>query len=309
MLTAFISHPDCLRHETGPGHPESAARLHAIEDRLIEVQLYYLLRHLDAGEATREQLLRVHDAVYLDELDAHPVAGGLRYLDPDTAIGPHSLRAARRAAGALVTAVDHVVMQEDVNSAFCAVRPPGHHARRRQAMGFCIYNNIAVGVAHALEAHGLERVAILDFDVHHGNGTEEIFADDPRVMICSTFQHPFYPDFPFEENGSRILCAPLPAGAGSSEFHTAVETKFLPALEQFRPQMVFISAGFDAHRDDVMSAINLTEADYARVTRQLVELAHKYAHSRIVSTLEGGYELRSLARSVEAHIRALMELH
>ena len=308
MLTAFVSHPDCLKHETGQGHPESAARLHAIEDRLIESQLYYLLRHLNAGEVTRAQLLRVHDADYLDALDASPGQKGLHYLDPDTPIGPHSLRAARLAAGALVTAVDHV-MQGDMDNAFCAVRPPGHHARRDRAMGFCIYNNIAVGVAHALEAHGLERVAILDFDVHHGNGTEEIFAADPRVMVCSTFQHPFYPDFPFEENGSRILCAPLHAGTGSSEFRAAVEQKFLPALECFRPQMIFISAGFDAHRDDDMSDLNLTEADYAWVTGRMVELAHRHAGKRVVSTLEGGYELRSLARSVEAHLRALMELH
>jgi acetoin utilization deacetylase AcuC-like enzyme len=176
-------------------------------------------------------------------------------------------------------------------------------------MGFCIYNNIAVGVAHALAVHGLERVAILDFDVHHGNGTEEIFADDPRVMICSTFQHPFYPDFPFEEDGSRILCAPLQAGAGSSEFRAAVEKKFLPALNSFQPQMIFISAGFDAHRNDDMSAINLTEADYAWVTRCIMQVAREYAGNHIVSTLEGGYELRSLAHSVEAHLRALMELH
>jgi acetoin utilization deacetylase AcuC-like enzyme len=308
VLTAFISHPDCLRHETGLGHPESADRLHAIEDRLIEVQLYYLLRHLDAVEVTREQLLRVHDASYLDALDENPVLDGLRHLDPDTVIGPHSLRAARRAAGAAVMAVDHI-MRGELNSAFCAVRPPGHHARRGKAMGLCIYNNIAVGAAHALEAHGLERIAILDFDVHHGNGTEEIFADDPRVMICSTFQHPFYPDTPFEENDDRIICAPLQAGAGSSEFRAAVESKFLPALDAFLPQMIFISAGFDAHRDDDMSDIKLTEADYAWVTGRVVELARKHARNRIVSTLEGGYELRSLARSVEAHLRALMELH
>ena len=308
MLTAFISHPDCLGHETGPGHPESPARLHAIEDRLIEVQLYYLLRHLDAGEATREQLQRVHDASYLDALDAIEVSDGLRHLDPDTVIGPNSLRAARRAAGAVVTAVE-IVLKGEVNNAFCAVRPPGHHARRDRAMGLCIYNNIAVGVAHALEAHGLERVAVLDFDVHHGNGTEEIFADDPRVMICSTFQHPFYPDIPFEENGNRIICAPFQAGAGSNEFRAAVEARILPAMDRFRPQMLFISAGFDAHRNDDMSAIRLTEADYAWVTGRMVELARRHAGNRIVSTLEGGYELRSLARSVEAHLRALMELH
>jgi acetoin utilization deacetylase AcuC-like enzyme len=308
MLTAFISHPDCFKHETGQYHPESAARLHAIEDRLIEVQLYYLLRHLDAGEATREQLLRVHDAAYLDALDTNPVLEGLRHLDPDTVIGPHSLLAARRAAGAVVMAVDHI-MRGEMDSAFCAVRPPGHHARRQQAMGCCIYNNIAVGVAHALDAHALERIAILDFDVHHGNGTEDIFAADPRVMICSVFQHPFYPDIPFEENGSRIICAPLHAGSGSSEFRAVVETRFLPALEYFQPQMIFISAGFDAHRDDDMSDINLTETDYAWVTGRIVELASKYASKRIVSALEGGYDLRSLACSVEAHLRALMELH
>jgi acetoin utilization deacetylase AcuC-like enzyme len=176
-------------------------------------------------------------------------------------------------------------------------------------MGFCIYNNIAVGVAHALEAHGLARVAILDFDVHHGNGTDEIFANDARVMICSTFQHPFYPDFPFDEHGSRIICAPLRATDGSTEFRAAVEQKFLPALNRFRPQMIFISAGFDAHRDDDMAAINLTEADFGWATGCMVELAHRHAGNRIVSTLEGGYELRSLARSVEAHLRALMELH
>jgi acetoin utilization deacetylase AcuC-like enzyme len=205
-------------------------------------------------------------------------------------------------------AVDHI-MRGEMDSAFCAVRPPGHHARRRQAMGCCIYNNIAVGVAHALETHGLERIAILDFDVHHGNGTEDIFAADPRVMICSAFQHPFYPDIPFDENGSRIICAPLHANAGSTEFRSAVEQKFLPALERFQPQMIFISAGFDAHRDDDMSDINLSEADYAWITGRIVELAGKYAGKRIVSALEGGYELRSLARSVEAHLRALMELH
>jgi len=308
VRTAFISHPDCLGHETGPGHPESPSRLHAIEDRLIETQLYYLLRHLDACEATREQLLRVHAAAYLDALEAVPPQAGLRLLAPDTPMGPRSLRAARLAAGALVVAVDHVV-RGDVDNAFCAVRPPGHHARPGQALGFCIFNNIAVGVAHALDAHGLERVAVLDFDVHHGNGTEEIFASDPRVMVCSSFQHPFFPELPFAENSRRILCAPLPAGAGSTEFRAAVETRFLPALEAFRPQMLFISAGFDAHRDDAMSDVRLGEADYAWVTGRITDLARRHAANRVISSLEGGYEPRSLARSAEAHLRALMDLH
>lgn len=304
MRTAYINHSDCLAHDTGPGHPESAARLHAIEDHLIETQLHDLLRHLDAREATRAELMRVHAADYVDALAAAPASAGLRHLDPDTVIGPRSLRAARRAAGALLVAVDDIVAGESDN-AFCAVRPPGHHARPRQAMGFCIYNNIAVGVAHALEAHGLERVAILDFDVHHGNGTEEMFADDPRVMLCSSFQHPFYPHVPCRENGSRIVCAPLPAAAGSAEFRSAVETRFLPALERFRPQMLFLSAGFDAHRDDDMAALNFTDADYAWVTRRALEVARRHAGNRIVSTLEGGYDLDALAESVSAHLEVM----
>jgi acetoin utilization deacetylase AcuC-like enzyme len=308
LITAFISHPDCLRHETGIGHPESAARLRAIEDHLIEMQLYDLLRHIQAPEVTREQLLRVHDAGYLEFLDALPVTRELVYLDPDTAVGPHGLAAARRAAGALVTAVDRV-MAGEVSNAFCSVRPPGHHARPDRAMGFCIYNNVAVGVAHALEAHGLERVAVLDFDVHHGNGTEEMFKHDPGVMVCSTFQHPFYPNFPFEEDGERIVCVPLAGTAGSAEFRAAVQDKWLPALERFRPRMLFVSAGFDAHREDIMSGLGLVDRDYGWVTEQIVKAAERYAGGRVVSTLEGGYALPALARSVEAHLRVLMGLH
>jgi acetoin utilization deacetylase AcuC-like enzyme len=308
VRTAYISHADCLKHETGYGHPEMPARLYAIEDRLIEVQLYYLLRHIEAIEATREQLLRVHDATYLDMLDGYTSYDGLHYLDPDTPVGPHSLRAARLAAGALIQAVD-IVMQREMDNAFCAIRPPGHHARPRQAMGFCIYNNVAVGVAHALQEYGLERVSILDFDVHHGNGTEEMFIDDPRVMVCSCFQHPFFPDLPFVNDGERIVCAPLLANSGSAEFRSVVENRFLPALEQFRPQLLFISAGFDAHRDDDMSALNFSDEDYAWVTRHAVEVARRHAGNRIVSALEGGYEPRSLGRSVELHLRVLMDLH
>ena len=308
MLTAFASHPDCLKHETGTIHPESAARLRAIEDHLMESQLLYLLRHLDAPLATREQLLRVHDAAYLDALDALVLSEGLKYLDPDTPIGPHSLQAARRAAGAMIGAVDGV-MQAEFDNAFCCVRPPGHHARRDKAMGFCIYNNAAAGAAHALEKHGLERVAIVDFDVHHGNGTEQIFRDEPRVMVCSTFQHPFYPDAPFVEDDERIVCAPLAAGARGEEFRQAITERWLPALDRFRPQLILVSAGFDAHREDEMSGISLNEKDFGWVTQQIVDMARKHAANRVVSTLEGGYDLPSLARSVEAHLRVLMDLH
>ena len=200
-------------------------------------------------------------------------------------------------------------MKGDISNAFCAVRPPGHHAEHDRAMGFCIYNNVAVGAAHALSVYGLERVAILDFDVHHGNGSEDIFANDERVMFCSTLQHPFYPHTRFEQDGTRIVCAPLDATAGSTEFHAAVEERWLPALHQFKPQMIFVSAGFDAHMEDEMSGVSLTEADYRWITEQIVEIADRYSEGRIVSTLEGGYALDALGRSVESHLRVLMNLH
>jgi acetoin utilization deacetylase AcuC-like enzyme len=308
VRTAYISHHDCIQHDTGAGHPECAARLSAIQDRLSAAHLYDFLRHYDAPKVTDEQLLRVHDASYLQRVASSIPREGLAYLDPDTPIGPLSLNAARRAAGAVVHATD-LLMQSDLVNAFCAVRPPGHHAERNRAMGFCVYNNAAVGVAHAMAEYGLERVAVLDFDVHHGNGSENIFADDERVMICSTFQHPFYPNTPFREDDDRIICAPLDATARSDEFRDAVENKWLPALHRFEPQMIFVSAGFDAHVEDEMSNVSLTEHDYRWVTEKIVEVADAYSSGRVVSTLEGGYELSALARSVEAHLRVLMNLH
>lgn len=308
MPTAYISHPDCLLHDTGTGHPECAARLSAIQDRLIAAHLYDFLHHHDAPEVMEEQLLRVHDAGYLRRVEASVPQTGLAYLDPDTPIGPESLKAARRAAGAAVLATD-LLMSDKVDNAFCAIRPPGHHAERDRTMGFCIYNNAAVGAAHALAAHGLDRVAVLDFDVHHGNGNEQIFAEEERVMVCSSFQHPFYPDTPFDENSDRIICAPLDATARGDEFRAAIEAVWLPALNRFQPQIIFVSAGFDAHREDEMSGVSLTEEDYRWVTGKIVEVANLYSSGRIVSTLEGGYELSALARSVEAHLRVLMNLH
>ncbi len=308
MHTAYISHPDCLEHDTGIGHPECAARIGAIQDRLVTAHLYDFLRHYDAPEVTEAQLLRVHDAAYLRTVKSSVPRDGLYYLDPDTPISPLSLKAARRAAGAVVLATD-LVMSGEVVNAFCAVRPPGHHAERHRTMGFCVFNNVAVGVAHALEEYGLERVAILDFDVHHGNGNEQIFTEEERVMVCSSFQHPFYPETPIDEEHERIVSAPLAATAKSGEFRAAIEAVWLPALDRFKPQMIFVSAGFDAHWEDDMSGVSLTESDFRWVTEKIVEVADTCSEGRVVSALEGGYELNALARSVEAHLRVLMNLH
>jgi acetoin utilization deacetylase AcuC-like enzyme len=274
----------------------------------MAAQLYDFLHHYDAPEVTREQLLRCHDAVYLKQVEKLIPQSGYAHLDPDTVVSPQSLQAAKRAAGAVVKAVD-LIMQDDLSNAFCNVRPPGHHAQRMRTMGFCVYGNAAIGAAHAMEVYGLERVAILDFDVHHGNGSEDIFRDDRRVIVCSTFQHPFYPYTAIEESPEHIICAPLDAAAKSADFRQAIIDHWLPALNHFKPQMTFVSAGFDAHIEDDMSGVSLTEADYRWVTEQIKAVANQYAQGRVVSVLEGGYEPHALARSVEAHIRVLMDLN
>lgn len=307
MQTAYISHPLCFKHDMGAHHPECPARLHAVEDQLIASGLYSYLQHHDAPEATREQLLRVHDAAYIDSIVAAAPSMGIISLDGDTFMNQFTYPAALRAAGAVVMAVD-LVMGRKVENAFCNVRPPGHHAERDKAMGFCIFNNVAVGAAHALAAHGLSRVAIVDFDVHHGNGTEDIFKDEPRVMLCSTFQHPFYPYSGAETSAPHIVNVPLAAGSDGSVFRNAVMERWLPALEEFKPEMVFISAGFDAHREDDMSSLALLEADYVWVTERVKKVAEKYSAARIVSVLEGGYELHALGRSAAAHIKVLSGL-
>ena len=307
MQTAYISHPSCLLHDMGRGHPECPARIKAIEDQLIASGLYPFLQHHDAPRATPEQLERVHSTAYLDALWSARPAEGLAMLDADTWMNPRTWEAALHAAGAVVLATD-LVMQGRAESAFCNVRPPGHHATRDQAMGFCFFNNVAVGVAHALEHHGLERVAVVDFDVHHGNGTEAIFRDDPRVLLCSSFQHPFYPYSGAETANSHILPAPLPAYTDGAGFRAAITEKFIPALDEFKPQLIFVSAGFDAHREDDMASLKLVEADYAWVTQEIKKIATAHAQRRIVSTLEGGYALHALGRSVAAHIRVLADM-
>ncbi|MDD3517674.1 MAG: histone deacetylase family protein [Chromatiales bacterium] len=307
MPLAYISHPDCLLHDMGAGHPESPERLTAIEDQLIASGLDMWLRRHDAPLATREQLLRAHDAAYVDEVERRsPVEGRVLLDQGDTSMNPHSHRAALRAAGAGVLAVD-LLMRGEVESAFCAVRPPGHHAERGRAMGFCIFNNVAIAALHALEAHGLSRVAIVDFDVHHGNGTEQILGGDPRVLFASTFRHPFYPYSGADVANERVVNVPLPAGTRGPAFRAAVEDRWLPALEAFRPELILVSAGFDAHREDDMGGFGLVEDDYAWVTAALKQVARRHAAGRVASCLEGGYALSALGRSVVAHLNALIE--
>jgi len=303
--TAYITHPSSLLHEMGPYHPECPDRLHAIGDRLISAGLDVYLRHYTAPTVTHAQLGRVHGAEYLASIEAASPATGLHYLDPDTALNPHTLEAARHAAGALVLATD-LVARGECRTAFCAVRPPGHHAERNRAMGFCLYNNVAVGAAHAMAAHGVKRLAIVDFDVHHGNGTEDIFAGDERVLMVSTFQHPLYPYSGTENVSGNMVNIPLAAGSGSDVFRDVVREFWLPALERQRPELIYVSAGFDAHREDPLAGLKLTETDYAWVTREIAAVANKHGRGRIVSTLEGGYALSALGRSVTEHIRELV---
>ena len=305
MATAFITHPDCLKHEMGPHHPECPARLQAVYDAFRQSGLMSSLKAVEAPLATREQLTAAHAAEYVDAIFDVAPTHDYASLDPDTAMNPYSLVAAQRAAGAVVKGVD-MVMAGEVTNAFCAVRPCGHHATVDRSMGFCIFNNVAVGAAHALDAHRLDRVAILDFDVHHCNGTEDIFHEDDRVMLCSSFQHPYYPGTGADTGNTHIVPTPLPARTGSAKFRAAIESTWFPALERFKPELVIISAGFDAHKDDPLAYLELDEDDYAWITRRIREMADQYAEGRIVSALEGGYNLGALGRSAVAHVQALM---
>jgi acetoin utilization deacetylase AcuC-like enzyme len=307
MNLAFISHEDCLEHRMGTHHVEVPERLHAISDRLIAAGMEILVTHYDAPTATREQLLAVHDGDYVDMLfkSAPSVDDALVWVDGDTAMCKGTLAAALRAAGAAVMAVD-LVMSDRHHAAFCAVRPPGHHAERARSMGFCFFNNVAVGAAHAMNSHGLSRIAIVDFDVHHGNGTEDIFAGDERVLFCSSFQHPFYPGSGAGATAANIVNLPLPAGTGGEAFRAAVETAFLPRIDAFAPELILISAGFDGHAEDDMAQFVLREPDYGWITAQLHDLASRHANERVVSCLEGGYNLSALGRSVAVHIDELI---
>jgi acetoin utilization deacetylase AcuC-like enzyme len=305
MPVFYISHSSCHLHAMGLGHPERAARLDAIHDQLIASGVSAHLHYRDAVAATPAQLLLAHDPDYIDSILAAAPTTGLVWLDGDTAMNPHTLDAALHAAGANLLAVD-LVLRGEAQRAFCAVRPPGHHAERATAMGFCFFNNIAMAARHALETHALSRVAILDFDVHHGNGTEDIVSGDERILFCSTFQHPFYPHQGADTRAANIVNCPLPAGSGSAQFRAAVREQWLPAVQSFAPELILVSAGFDAHCDDEMSMLCLHDEDYAWVTREICALANQYAEGRVIATLEGGYDLSSLGRSVTAHIKALL---
>ncbi len=327
MTTAIYTHADCRRHEMGSWHPESPARLQAIEDQLIASRIDAFLDYRQAPEASIEALARVHsDAAIALVRDNTPQSrqsdGGDHFasdealhagyypIDGDTSLNAWSWRAARRAAGAAVAATDAVIAGELAN-AFCAVRPPGHHARPSEPMGFCMFNNVAIAARHALEVHGLQRVAIVDFDVHHGNGTEEAFIDEPRVLMVSFFQHPFYPytgTQPLSRVAPNSVNVPVPAHSRGDVVRELILARWLPALEKHRPEMIFISAGFDAHREDDLGQMGLVEADYAWITRQVMDVADKFSQGRIVSCLEGGYNLSALGRSVVAHVRTLADL-
>ena len=309
MTTAFFSHADCRRHDMGAGHPESPARLAAIEDHFLATGLAdVLVRHDDAPPARPQDLANAHASLYLSEIEDtfERVAadGQLAAVDPDTTACPYTRQAALRAAGAAVAATD-LVLDGGAENAFCAIRPPGHHATRDAAMGFCFYNNVAIAARHALDVRGLKRVAIVDFDVHHGNGTEDIIAGDERVLMVSFFQDQLYPFSGNVPAGDNMLNVPVPAYTKGAEVREIVEYQWLPLLDKFKPEMIFVSAGFDAHRDDDLGRMGLVEADYEWITGKLMDVARRHAQGRLVSCLEGGYNLDALARSAAAHVRVL----
>ena len=306
MTTFLYTHPACLDHDPGRHHPESPARLRAVLAALDDPE-FARLERCEAPQATRADLLRVHPRRHVERILAAVPKTGHVGIDADTVLSPASGEAALRAAGAVVAAVD-AVMAKQADNAFCAVRPPGHHAEPQRAMGFCLFNNAAIGALRAREVHGLARVAVVDFDVHHGNGTQAAFEADGSLFYASTHQYPLYPGTgaASETGVGNVVNVPLRPMAGSSQFRLGVTQRILPALDAFRPELVIVSAGFDAHRSDPLAQLMLEEADYTWVTEKLLEIADKYAAGRLVATLEGGYDLSALAASAAAHVRVLM---
>jgi acetoin utilization deacetylase AcuC-like enzyme len=315
-MTGYFTHSDCWKHEMGPGHPECPERLDAIEDRILISGLDVALDRREAPLASLVDIELAHGRLHVasmrglsDGLREEIEAGGPTHaqLDPDTSINVHTWDAALRSAGAAMAATDAVIAGE-MQTAFCAVRPPGHHACRDKAMGFCFFNNVAIAAKYALERHGLRRVAIVDFDVHHGNGTEDIVAGDQRILMVSFFQHPFYPLDWAHSGASNLVNLPVPAYTKGMDVRELIESAWIPRLEAFEPEMIFISAGFDAHREDDMGQMGLVEQDYAWITHRIKDVARRHAKGRIVSCLEGGYALSALGRSVEAHVRVLADV-
>lgn len=314
--TGYFTHRDCWKHDMGPAHPECPQRLDAIEDRLLMTGVSDALERRDAPKAAISDLELAHDRLHIaamrgiSEMAADNAAVGgpaTLMLDTDTAVNAFTWNAALRASGAALAATDAVISGE-MENAFCSVRPPGHHATRKQAMGFCFFNNVAIAAKYALMRHQLERVAIIDFDVHHGNGTEDICAGDPNILMCSIFQHPFFPFSGDKEPAANMVNVPVPAYTKGMDVREIVEMYWIPRLEEFKPQMIFISAGFDAHREDDMGQLGLVESDYAWMTHRIKDIARRFSKGRIVSCLEGGYVMAPLAASVEAHIRVLADL-
>ncbi len=308
MLPAYITHTDCQKHDMGSHHPECPERLGAVNDQLLIKGLLDYMEQCEAPLATREQLARAHSGFYLDEfaeIAQQVPEGKLVQIDPDTSINEFSYQAALRSAGAVVMAVD-LVAGGKAPSAFCNIRPPGHHAERSNAGGFCFFNNVAVGIRHAIAAHGIERIALIDFDVHHGNGSEDILFNDDHVLMCSIFEKNIYPFCGDVPMGKNMINVGLPSRSSGDVFRDVVLKQWIPALEKYQPQMIFISAGFDGHREDDMGNLGLVEADYEWVTKQIMQIADRYAQGRVVSCLEGGYALSALGRSAAAHVRVLI---
>lgn len=305
MTIALISHPDCALHEAGIQHPEQPARVVVIQDALERYSFSTPVTFHTAPLATREQLISAHDGDYVDWIIANSPKRGYLEIDADTRMNSHTLDAAKRAAGAVVYAVD-LVMRGDIKAAFCNIRPPGHHAEYDKAMGFCFFNNVAIGVKHAMTKYDIQRVAIIDFDVHHGNGTQNIFQNEKNVLYCSSFEHPFYPGYEPEMDNEHILSVPLHAGTNGKIFREKVQAAWFEKIAAFKPQFIFFSAGFDAHADDPLADLSLTEEDYVWLTREIVKIAKLYCEGRIVSALEGGYNLQALAQCVPAHVNALV---
>ncbi|MFP6796327.1 MAG: histone deacetylase family protein [Pseudomonadales bacterium] len=303
-MTTLITHPACLEHQMEQRHPERPERLTAVLSHLNDTGLVDDLTVLHATEATRDNLIGVHSNAYVDALEAMEPKQGLRSVNPDTSMGPKSLAAARYAVGAALDGVDHVLTDADTR-VFCAVRPPGHHAEESTSMGFCFFNSVALAAHRALHIHQLERVAILDFDVHHCNGTVDAFQDDPRVLVCSSFQFPHYPYRLQDVDRPNIINTPLAAGTTGLEFRAAIERDWLPAIDEFAPALILVSAGFDAHRDDPLGDLMLDEKDFRWVTSLITDAANRHARGRIVSILEGGYDLNALANSVATHVDEL----